>query len=124
MRNNKVIIEKFVIFEIFIIKIIGISKVISTSKIRKITAIKKNCNEKGIRAEDLGSNPHSNGDLFSRSVKVFFEIKLAINITIILISKVVIDKVNMILIIYTSFIRSLDWKSSIIFILYKYLPHQ
>lgn len=60
--------------------IIGISRVISTSKIRKITAIKKNCNEKGSRAEFLGSNPHSNGLLFSRSINVFFEIIEARNI--------------------------------------------
>lgn len=54
-------------FEIFITKIIGMRRVISMSKIRKITAIKKNCREKGRRAEDLGSNPHSNGEFFSRS---------------------------------------------------------
>lgn len=29
--------------------------------------IKKKCSEKGKREDDLGSNPHSNGDLFSRS---------------------------------------------------------
>lgn len=51
----------------------GISNVISTSKIKKITAIKKNCKENGIRAELFGSNPHSNGDLFSRSMNLFFE---------------------------------------------------
>jgi len=66
-----------IILVIFIVTIRGSSKVISTSKIRKITAIKKNCNENGIRAEDLGSNPHSKGDLFSRSMKVFFEINVA-----------------------------------------------
>jgi len=37
---------------------------ISTSKIIKITAIRKNCDEKGNRAEFFGSNPHSNGELF------------------------------------------------------------
>lgn len=47
--------------------IIGKIKAISTSKIKKITVIKKKCKEKGIRADDLGSNPHSNGDDFSRS---------------------------------------------------------
>lgn len=38
---------------------IGNNSVISTSKIKKITAIKKNRKEKGIRADPLGSNPHS-----------------------------------------------------------------
>jgi hypothetical protein len=49
----------------------------STSKIIKITAIKKNCDEKGSRAEFFGSYPHSNGDLFSRSLLIFFEINVA-----------------------------------------------
>lgn len=53
--------------------IIGKIKAISTSKIKKITVIKKKCKEKGIRAEDLGSNPHSKGDDFSRSENVFFD---------------------------------------------------
>jgi len=50
----------------------GISSVISTSKIRKITAIRKNRMEKDRRLEVLLSNPHSNGEGFSRSVVIFF----------------------------------------------------
>ena len=46
----------------------------------KNTAIKKNRDEKGGRAEFLGSNPHSNGDLFSQSSLIFFEISVANNI--------------------------------------------
>ena len=42
----------------------------------KITAIKKNCDEKSSRAEFLGSNPHSNGDLLPRSSLIFFEISV------------------------------------------------
>lgn len=38
---------------------IGISKAISISKTRKITVNRKNREEKGIRAEEIGSNPHS-----------------------------------------------------------------
>ena len=38
----------------------------STSKTKKITANRKNRVEKGSRAERCGSNPHSNGDCFSR----------------------------------------------------------
>lgn len=49
---------------------IGIRRTISISKIIKITANKKNRNENGIRALWLGSNPHSNGDDFSRSTWV------------------------------------------------------
>lgn len=52
---------------IFIEVIIGNMRAISTSKIKKIMAIKKNRNEKGIREELNGSNPHSKGDVFSRS---------------------------------------------------------
>lgn len=59
---------------IFITKMIGINNAISTSKIKKITAIKKNWIENGIRAELLGSNPHSNGEAFSRSMNLFLEI--------------------------------------------------
>lgn len=95
--------EKFVRLVIFIVITSGNNRVISTSKIKKITAIKKNCKEKGIRADDFGSNPHSNGDLFSRSMKVFFEIVLAIIIIIILIVKVIIAIRDTVIIIYTKF---------------------
>lgn len=91
------------ILDIFIIKINGISKVISTSKIKKITAIRKNCNENGRRADLFGSNPHSNGLFFSRSIKVFFEIREAKIITIKLIRKIIVLIVIMIKIIYTKF---------------------
>ena len=49
---------------------IGNSSTISTSKIRKIIARRKNRREKGSRADFIGSNPHSKGDLFSRSLVV------------------------------------------------------
>lgn len=61
------------IFDSSIILIVGIINTISTSKIKKIIAIKKNCKENGIRALVLGSNPHSKGEFFSLSEKVFFE---------------------------------------------------
>jgi hypothetical protein len=48
----------------------GIIKTISISKIMKMIPKRKNRKEKGIRAEDLGSNPHSNGEVFSRSFSV------------------------------------------------------
>lgn len=54
----------------------GSDSVSSISKIRKITAIKKNRNEKGSRAILQGSKPHSNGDDFSRSASDFFDTKI------------------------------------------------
>jgi hypothetical protein len=41
---------------------------ISISKTKKITARRKNRRENGIRADLLGSNPHSKGEDFSRSL--------------------------------------------------------
>jgi hypothetical protein len=60
------------IFDVITVIGIGNSSAISTSKIMKITALKKNRDEKGSRAEFFGSNPHSNGDLFSQSSLIFF----------------------------------------------------
>jgi hypothetical protein len=54
------------IFDVNIVIGIGDSSAISTPKIIKITAVKKNRDEKGGRAEFFGSNPHSNGDLVAR----------------------------------------------------------
>jgi hypothetical protein len=74
MINIMDIIDQDTILSIFINTGIGINKVISTSKIRKITATRKKCSEKGTRAEDLGSYPHSKGDPFSRSIFFFIAI--------------------------------------------------
>lgn len=46
----------------------GINNTISISKTMKIIANKKNRMENGIRALWFGSNPHSNGEDFSRFV--------------------------------------------------------
>lgn len=70
----------------------GSNRVISTSKIRKITAIKKNRRENGIRADPLGSKPHSNGEFFSRSLIVFFERREEIIIKALEIMKIVTIK--------------------------------
>lgn len=67
----------FSMMAVFIIMGIGKRRVISTSKIKKITAIRKNRREKGIRAVLNGLNPHSNGDDFSRSLFVFMLIVAA-----------------------------------------------
>lgn len=95
------VIVQIIKFENFKIKIIGKINAISTSKIKKIIVIKKNRREKGNREEDFGSNPHSNGEDFSRSTKVFFDKIEANNITTIEINK----RINLIVkiekIIYT-----------------------
>jgi len=48
----------------------GIASTISMSKMIKIIPKRKNRREKGIRAEFLGSKPHSKGEIFSRSLIV------------------------------------------------------
>jgi hypothetical protein len=47
---------------------IGISSTISMSNTMKIIANMKNRSENGTRALFFGSNPHSNGEVFSRSL--------------------------------------------------------
>jgi len=67
MRNNilpEMIADVLVILESIGI---GINRTISISNTIKMIAKRKNRMEKGIRAVWLGSNPHSNGDDFSRS---------------------------------------------------------
>lgn len=73
-RKKAVKIDKLVIIVRFIITGIGKIIVISTSKIKNTTAIKKNRMEKGMRAFEAGSNPHSNAEGFSRSWKLFLAI--------------------------------------------------
>lgn len=63
--------------------------------------IKKNRRENGKRDDDFGSNPHSKGELFSRSTNDFLERIEAKNITIIEIS-IIIEAIKVIeKIIYT-----------------------
>lgn len=88
------------ILETLIEIIIGKIIVISTSKIKKIIAIKKKCKEKGKRLDDFGSNPHSKGDLFSRSENDFLEVKFKIKIKISINNKIMVNNNNNNLIIY------------------------
>lgn len=97
----------------------GKIKAISTSKIKKIIAIKKNRNEKGSRAELIGSKPHSKGDDFSRSIVAFFDKIEANPITTLLIIKITIAMMKVKKIIYTKIFRPHNWKSCILIILYK-----
>lgn len=98
------VIIQLIILDVLKIKIIGKINAISTSKIKKIIVIKKNRIEKGRREELIGSNPHSNGDLFSRSFCDFFENKLANIITIFEINKIIKTIINKLIIIYTKII--------------------
>jgi hypothetical protein len=94
--------------------IIGKIRAISTSKIKKIIVIKKNRIENGIREEFIGSNPHSKGDVFSRSFIVFFANKEAKYITIIAINIIIIDIKYKFMIIYIKIFKPYDWKSYIL----------
>lgn len=60
----------------------GINRTISISNTIKMIANRKNRMEKGIRALWLGSNPHSNGEDFSRDVVDRIETIQAIKNTI------------------------------------------
>jgi len=101
-------------FDVNIVIGIGNKSAISTSKIMKITAIRKNCDEKGSHAEFFGSNPHSNGDLFSHSSLIFFEISVVNTITVADNKMVTVAVVIIIIITYLVFHKFLDWKSSIL----------
>lgn len=50
----------------------GRRSAISTSNTRKIIVIRKNRKENGLRDLLTGSNPHSKGESFSRSISDFF----------------------------------------------------
>lgn len=78
---------------------IGINRTISMSNTMKMMANKKNRMEKGIRAVLLGSNPHSKGDDFSRSVldraaKILAAIKMIRGINIAMVVDTVIRFIN------------------------------
>lgn len=74
-KKNIPVSVHVMVFVILKILASGSRRVISTSKIRNTIAIRKKRSEKGSRADPLGSNPHSNGEFFSRSLMVFLEIK-------------------------------------------------
>jgi hypothetical protein len=55
-------------FDMLNMRGVGISNTISMSNTMKMMAKRKNRSENGIRALWVGSNPHSNGEDFSRSL--------------------------------------------------------
>lgn len=74
MRKKKA--DSVIKLENFDVKMIrGIRRAISISKIRNIILSKKNWILNGGRLRDKGSNPHSNGEDFSKFFIIFFEIK-------------------------------------------------
>lgn len=82
----------------------GINIVISISKIKKISLIRKNWILNGRWFVEIGSNPHSNGDIFSWSVKDFFEINKFNNINKLEIIKIIDSIIIIMIIIYIKLI--------------------
>ena len=77
-------------------------------------AIRKNRRENGSRADPTGSNPHSKGDLFSRSMEVFLDNTVERNIMIPLRVKIISVADRTAKIIFPSGSRLDDWKSHIL----------
>lgn len=96
----------------------GIKRVISTSKIRNTRPTRKNCVLMGIRLLDRGSNPHSNGDFFSREWSCFLDIRLLISMMRVGIKTLMIDRVSILIIIYISLSKFLNWKLIVIKLYY------
>lgn len=116
----KFVINHILKLDRFNVIIIGKINAISTSKIKKIIAIKKKRIEKGVREELNGLNPHSKGDIFSRSYLLFLDNIDEIIITIKEINKNISAKIIKLKIIYINLFKPYDWKSYILFILYKF----
>lgn len=84
-------------FTIFV-SVIGSIIEISMSKIKNSVPIRKKWIENGFRGEDIGENPHSNGEFFSRLIFVFFDKMVVIKKVIFMIITIinVVDKINII----------------------------
>lgn len=100
------VIIQIVMFDVCITITMGRISAISTSNTKKIIVIKKNRSEKGNRAGDLGSNPHSKGEHFSRSVNDFFDSIDAAIITIDDSIKMVKAMLSIVIIIYTAVVQA------------------
>lgn len=83
--------------------IIGKIIMISISKIKNKTLMIKKWIENGIRENDIGLNPHSNGDIFCLSVIDFFFSIIIIVDTVIVNIVVVMVNISTILIIHFRF---------------------
>jgi len=69
--------------------------------------MRKNCILKGKWFEEIGSNPHSKGDIFSRFIEVFFEMKIFKNKRVKEIKKIMKKKIVIIIIIYIKLILNI-----------------
>lgn len=74
--KNRNEIKIYILLNSWVKKTKGIKRVISISKIKKINLIKKNWILKGMRDLEIGSNPHSKGEVFSRFLKSLVDIKI------------------------------------------------
>lgn len=94
---------------------------ISISKIKNIKLIKKNWILNGIRELEIGSNPHSNEEFFSRFFKVFFDKMIfKMNIRKEIMNKI-INKINILIMVsILKLIKFINWKLIVINILYRW----
>lgn len=67
MMNTRAVMEGAWLWRDMVIRGTGSRRITSISNTRKIKARRKKRRENGIRDRFFGSNPHSNGDDFSRS---------------------------------------------------------
>ena len=116
IRKNIPVISHVLMFDREIIGTNGSKSVISTSKIKKITAMRKKRREKGMRAEPLGSNPHSKGEFFSRSLIVFLDRVDDTSIKILERMRVNRMNVDRERIIFPGSLSPIDWKSTVLYI--------
>lgn len=88
---------------------------ISISKIKNINLIKKNWILKGIRVLEIGSNPHSKEEFFSRFFIDFFD-KIIFRINIIngIINKIINKKIMLIMVSILKLIKFINWKLIVI----------
>lgn len=95
---------------------------ISTSNTKKISVITKNRREKEFRILCDGSNPHSNGDIFSRCF-VILDFKICDSAFRITIKIILHNKKFTIILLF--FVKFFDWKSNILlFVLITKKDHQ
>lgn len=99
-----------------VIMISGINKVISMSKIRNIILIKKNWILKGGRVRERGSNPHSNGEDFSKFFSIFLENSSLKDKRIMGISAIKSLSIQIVKIVYIRIIKTkfFNWKLKVI----------
>jgi len=94
-------------FDVIMVIGIGNNSAISTSKILEITAKKRIVMRMVAVRSSFSSNPHSNGNQYSRSSLIFFEINV-VSAIIDFDNKMVTVAVVIIIIIYLSFFSQIS----------------